>query len=103
MFLRFYNQTEEKIDECIDKLKQNAIGLLKVEKQPLTVSVNPILPQGKHIEINLKFDTKENERVFYKDERNQQIYMQYCTGKKLKEYPPHLELRKAKDLGFYHG
>jgi len=103
MFLRFYNQTDEKIDECIEKLKQNATGLINVEKQPLTLSVNPLLPQGNHTEVKLTFDTPQNEKSFHDDTKNHQIYMQYCTGKELKKYPQHFELREEKDLVFNHG
>lgn len=102
MFLRFYNQTDDKINECVNKLKQNATGLIKVEKKQLTLSVNPFLPQGRHIQVDFTFDTQKKEKTFYDNIKNQQIYMQYCTGKELEKYPQHFELREEKDLVFNH-
>lgn len=111
MFLRFYSQTDEKIDECIEKLKKNAKGLIKVEKNHLSVSCNIILPLNtpsrKNIEVILTFDTDKHSQEFYDNKENKDVYMKYAIGederKKGDIINVHFQPIKQEDVSFYHG
>jgi hypothetical protein len=99
MFLRFYNQSQEKIDECIKKLRKYANGLKQVKKSSLTQSVNIMLPEGKNTQVDFEFETAEQEENFYKNSECQKIYMEYASGNKL---PCTFIPRKPKDMAFIH-
>lgn len=98
MFTRFYDQTENKIDEYLEKIKDTK-GLVKTEKTKLTKSCNPTTPEGKHIQVNLYFDTIENLESFRNNKSNQELYVKYSTGEKIR-YPKTFELREPTDIAF---
>lgn len=83
MYLRFYKQTDENINKCIDELKPYLIGLKQIARQPISLSMNVTLPPEteteKNVQVNLIFRTKEQEDKFYANKKCLAIYQKYCT------------------------
>jgi len=98
MFLRFYDQSESKIDECIEKIKQVNNKITRIKKKPLMQSCNFYLPPGNHTQVWLYFDTEDDLNEAYNDVRIQKIYNEYASGEKM----PLGEFQKRKkiDLGW---
>lgn len=103
-FIRFYSQTDVKIDECIKKL--GLPDLVKIEKVPISTSVNLSLPQEtgerKNVEVRLIFQSKAERDAVYKNADNQKVYMKYCHGTPGIAGKAQFELRKPSDVSFFH-
>ena len=80
-FFRFYGQTDEKIEECIEKLKELAgKGLVKVTRKKLKQSMNPFVPTDNNTEVLFHFDTPANVVAFFKRPQIMDIYLKYATA-----------------------
>jgi uncharacterized protein (DUF1330 family) len=100
MFLRFYNQTDENIDRCIEELRGRGNKITKVTKKPLTQSYNVMVPEGKHTEVLIYFSTKTEVDAFYNDPTNKEIYDKYAMADDLRKYSTGVVRRKQKDIAF---
>jgi hypothetical protein len=79
-FFRFYNLPSEKLNECVEKLKQMAKkGLVRVTRKKLTKSVNLFAPTGKNIEILFHFDSHENLMAFWSNPQVMGTYRKYAV------------------------
>jgi len=80
-FFRFYGQTDEKIKECIEKLKTLAgNGLVKVTRKKLTKSMNLFVPTDNNTEVLFHFDTPSNLVTFFWNPQVLEIYQKYATA-----------------------
>jgi len=100
VFLRFYDQTEENIDRCIEELKAKGNKITKVTKGPLTQSYNAVLPPGKHTEVLISFETDAEVNKFYNDDKNKEIYDRYSMSDALRKFSAGVVKRKPKDKAY---
>ena len=100
MFIRFYNQTVENIDKCIDEMRPFLIGLKEVKKDPISLSMNVNIPKEteilKNIQVTLLFYTVEDEKRAYQNKESFTIYQKYI----IKDIVA--TLRKPGDMAVIH-
>lgn len=97
MFLRFYGQTDECIDECLQEMR--ALGYEFTETRgPGKLSVNLFGP--KPLQVDLVFASKEIEKVFFADDRAKEIYRKYATALRV---PAKLVERGPEDKSYQVG
>jgi hypothetical protein len=77
--LRFYNQTDDKVEECVAKLKQNSKAILGHTYENNGRSMNfGMVPSHT---VMLKFiNERTAEQTMMSNQTMRDIYMQYANG-----------------------
>ena len=96
MFLRFYDVSDERIEECITKLKE-LYPITSYTKGPLTLSVN-FGGYDNGVEVDLVFPDAKIRNAFYEDSVTKDIYLEYST--KYDKNDVKLEVRKPGDKSY---
>lgn len=80
MFLRFYGTTQAEITEMLKQMR--ALGHSFTDtREPITKSVNALLPPGENTEVKLTFESPEKLEAFRADPRMKDLYRKYATKK----------------------
>lgn len=81
-FLRFYNYPQSKVDECLDRIRTETKANFRVEKSPVTKSVNMFIGAftGENTEAHLIFKTEDECLACYRNPRTFEIYKEYSHG-----------------------
>lgn len=77
-FLRFYNQTDEAIDTCCQRLVEEFSPIKYKRKGKSRLSSNPFGPTP--VEVFLYFESKEDMEAFHRNQEAQKLYKEYATG-----------------------
>jgi hypothetical protein len=94
-FCRLYNTTDEKVQQFIKEMTEANELIAGHSVEPLTKSVNMILPEGDHRQVNLQFKTKQAYEAMFKHDVCRKIYGRYCGGTE-----GNVVERKPSDLAF---
>jgi hypothetical protein len=80
-FLRFYNQTQEQIDECVRQLRELHSSISDAVQEPLEMSADwfmQTLP-GAHWEVTLSFANEAALASFVADEQARAVYKRFSA------------------------
>jgi len=81
--LRFYGQTDAKIDECIQKIRQYVTTPFTVTKELSTTSQNMFIPTGVqvlNVKMNFDLSLAEVKKLIHSTKEVSEIYLDYCLG-----------------------
>lgn len=91
--LRFYGQTDEKIDECIQKIRQYVTVPFTVTKERSNVSQNMFIPKGVdvlNVKMNFDLTFDEVKTLIHSTKEVSEIYLDYACSKAISTATPEL-------------
>lgn len=95
--LRFYDQIDEQVEECIGKLK-DANPLIRAHEMEAPKNSMNMGTKPSH-QAFLLFDSESDAETMMSNKATRDIYMQYAAPKQKVEFHE----RKPGDLAFAHG